>query len=111
MHVPAIRFPVDRVTFLGIDPPEYITPGWKLEEGERKSGHGAWEGDLYGVGRVLGGKREGRGWREEMGVEDVLGGLEGEEREGVKGLLGWRGGGDGREVFGGWVPWEEGFPT
>lgn len=79
----------------------------ELEEGERRRGFGAWEEDLYGVGEFLGGKRWARGWREEVGVRGVLGGVEGEERDGVRGLLEWRGGGDGREIFGGWVPWLE----
>ena len=87
---------------MGIDPPEEVTPRGVLERGERERGVGVWEGDLYGMGGVLGGKRGGRGWEE--GVVGVVG--EGKEG-GVVGLLGWRGGGDGREVYGGRLPWDE----
>ncbi|KAL8681466.1 MAG: hypothetical protein Q9186_002412 [Xanthomendoza sp. 1 TL-2023] len=106
LHIPAICWPIRKFTFIGIDPPESVTPKAVLEEGERMRGYGVWKGDLYGVGEVLEGKRRGRGW-EARKVEEVLGGLEGEEREVVRRLLGWRGGEDGRVVFAGWLPWRE----
>lgn len=85
---------------MGIDPPEHVTPRWALDEGETLRGYGVWKGDLYGVGEVLGGKRMQRGWR--VGMEGVVG-----ERceEGVRGLLVWRGGESGSEVYGGSLPW------
>ena len=72
-----------------------------MDEGERARGWGVWRGDLYGVGELLGGKRRGRGWRDE--VKEIVG--EGCE-EGVRGLLGWGGGRTGVEVFGGALPWD-----
>lgn len=109
----------ERVRFVGIDPPEDVTSRGNLEEGERERGWGAWVEDLYGVGAVLAGKRERRGWREErvemlrkfMGEDtDVVTRLkrfEGEGGDMVMGLVEWKGGMDGREVFPGRLPWEE----
>lgn len=88
--------------FIGIDPPESVSPRRLLEEGERERGWGVWRGDLYGGGELLGGKRRGRGWRDE--VEGLVG--EGCEED-VRGLLEWGGGRTGVEVFGGALPWDE----
>ncbi len=101
LHIPAIRWPSERVTYVGIDPPENVTSRESLERGERERGYGVWKRDLYGVGEVLGGKRRQRGWRE--GEPEGLG--EGVE-EGVRGLLGWRGGASGVEGFGVRLPWD-----
>ena len=78
-----------------------MTPKRVLEQGERENGYGVWEGDLYGVGGVLGEKRAKRGWDD--GVLRVLG--TGKE-EAVKGLLEWNGGADGREVYEDELPWD-----
>lgn len=72
-----------------------------LEKGERERGYGVWKGDLYGVGDLLGGKRAQRGW-EEGCLEEMGRGVE----EVVRGLLVWRGGDGGTEIFGGKLPWE-----
>lgn len=102
LHIPAIRFPKQRVTFVGIDPPESVTSQAELLKGEETSGYGVWKGDLYGVGEVLGKKRMQRGWEE--GTLDVIGeGLE----EGTRKLLHWRGGESGVEVYGGDLPWDD----
>ena len=77
-----------------------MTPKKVLEQGEREKGYGVWEGDLYGVGSVLEEKRVKRGWDD--GVLRVLG--RGKE-EGVKGLLKWKGGADGNEVYEDELPW------
>lgn len=78
-----------------------MTPREELEKGEREKGYGIWEGDLYGVGSVLGGKREKRGW------DDCALGVVGKgKEEGVDGLLRWRGGADGREVYRERLPWD-----
>lgn len=106
LHVPAIRWPGGRFTFVGIDPPESVTPKAELCRGEEERGFGVWMGDLYGVGDVLARKRRERGWVEEK-VEEVLRGLEGGEREMVRGLVEWKGGKDGREVFWRVLPWDE----
>lgn len=59
-----------------------------------------WREDRYGVGEVLGGKRRKRGWKGGEGV--VIGEGVG---EGVRGLVEWRGGETGREVYPGELPW------
>ena len=74
-----------------------------LDEGERERGYGIWKGDLYGVGEVLVAKRRGRGW-----VEGTLGVMGEGSEEVVRGLLRWRGGESGVQVYGGVLPWEEG---
>ncbi|KAL8713760.1 MAG: hypothetical protein Q9220_002286 [cf. Caloplaca sp. 1 TL-2023] len=104
LHLRAIRWPPERVTYVGINPPDDVSPTRKLEEDERVKGYGAWEGDLYGCGEYVRGVRERRGWREEK-MGEVIEGLEGEEREMVDAFLGWRGGVDGREVSEGRLPW------
>lgn len=88
--------------FIGIDPPEIVTPRKWLEEEERKKGYEVWKRDMYGRGEWVGRKRRERGWKDE--VEGVVG--EGCE-EGVRGLLGWDGGRNGVEIFGGVLPWDE----
>jgi hypothetical protein len=93
LHVPAIRFPSERVVVLGIDP-EYMTEGSEgydearaeeVRRGSREMGYGEWERDPLGFGSVLSGKRRGRnpwgvsqGWferreeRERSGVKSIL---------------------------------------
>ena len=90
------------MNFVGIDPPESVSPRRLLEEGERERGWGVWKGDLYGMGELLVGKRRRRGWRDKL--KEIVG--EGCE-EGVRGLLGWGGGRTGVEIFGGALPWDE----
>ena len=94
------------MTVYGRDPPESVTPQEELREGERLRGRGVWEGDMYGAGEVLNGKREARGWKREM-IDEVLKALKGEEREEVRGLLEWKGGEDGRTIYPGSLPWDK----
>ena len=54
---------------MGIDPPDYVVRREVLDKGEAQRGYGAFEGDLYGVGELLGGKRVARGWRWGQGRE------------------------------------------
>lgn len=88
--------------YLGIDPPEHVSCRRELLEGEERRGWGVWRGDLYGCGSVLAGKRRMRGWggKEEEGVIGRGCG------EGVGGLLKWKGGESGVEVYGGSLPWD-----
>ncbi|KAL8725558.1 MAG: hypothetical protein Q9166_007281 [cf. Caloplaca sp. 2 TL-2023] len=107
LHLSAIRWPANRFTYVGIDPPESVTSKKDLEEGERMRGYGLWKGDLYGVGAGLAGKRVARGWKERLMVKNLLWDLEGMEREQVQGLLEWRGGTDGTEIYPEKLPWDE----
>lgn len=68
LHVPAMGWPRERVEFVGIDP-GYMREGsgeWDGERaegvrrGERERGTRVWEGDRFGVGMVLRGKRRER---------------------------------------------------
>lgn len=76
LHVKAIRWPVEKVKFVGVDP-EYMVKGseeWdekradEVLRGERERGYKAWEGDLLGVGSELKGKRIARNF---WGVDQV----------------------------------------
>ena len=93
-----MRWPREKLAFVGIDPPESVTPRSELEQGERERGWGLWREDFYGVAGALGGKRVARGW----GLE----GYQGEVDEVVRGLLEWRGGESGVEIYGGALPWD-----
>lgn len=109
----ALRFPVERVDFVGVDP-GYMDAenegfdGVRREEvirGERERGYLAWEGDVIGAGEGLREKRRGRN---SWGVWQGLFVSEG-ERE-VSGLR-TRVLEDGEEVLvcskGERFPWEE----
>lgn len=65
-----------------------------------------WERDLYGLDEEgLGAKRKRRGWMGD-GVIELWNGDEDDEN-GVRAFMRWKGGGSGREVFPGRLPWEE----
>lgn len=107
-----------------------------LERGEARNGAGPWATDLYAAGDVLSAKRLGRGWDGGVAVLGFIGGVVGEggekdvvsrmgekevvggrqiavkneeekEWEGIKGLLEWRGGKSGVEIYPGPLPWDE----
>ena len=88
-----------------------MTPRQLLDEGENRNGYGVWKDDLYGGGKVLGKKREGRGWSEGAvdEVEERYLGRSGDEESDkmVKSLLRWTGGADGTTIFPGRLPWVE----
>jgi hypothetical protein len=72
LHIPALRFPREKVVFVGIDP-LYMSEGSEKYDGERadavrrfsrEKGYAEWEKDRLGEGDVLVGKRDGRNfWR------------------------------------------------
>lgn len=102
MHLPAVRFPAEKVIYVGIDPPENVSPKKELQAGEEKRGYRVWKRDLYGVQKVLREKREKRGWSKAE-EETVLSGV---GEEGPRGLLVWKGGQEGGEIYGGELPWD-----
>jgi hypothetical protein len=63
LHCRAIRWPLERVTFIGIDP-EYMAVDLEraagVRDGERRNGFDAWQGDMFGTGEVLESKRAKR---------------------------------------------------
>lgn len=59
-----------RVSVIGINPPEGVTPVESLTEGEEMNGIGLWKRDRYGVQAQLAGKRAKRGWQ--SGMEDGI---------------------------------------
>lgn len=93
LHIPAIRFPRERVLFVGIDP-EYMRIGHEAYDEERtasvlrassEKGYAEWKKDLLGCGDSLSGKRAARNpW----GVSQVwFDSREDRERSGVKSML------------------------
>ena len=87
-HFPAVGLlPVDlgqevyeqKVSVIGMNPPEEVTTSESLMRGELRSGIGLWKTDLYGVNECLGSKRAKRGWSNgrveefsSMDIEDVV---------------------------------------
>lgn len=68
LHVPAMRWPRERVRFVGVDPgymvegrPEFdAVRSEEVRRGERERGFKEWERDPTGRGESLRGKRKGR---------------------------------------------------
>jgi hypothetical protein len=60
IHVPSFRWPSERFTFIGIDPPECVVPRAVLDRGEEMEGVGLWREDWYGRGERLVQKRRRR---------------------------------------------------
>lgn len=84
-----------KVSVIGINPPEEITPLESLVRGEASKGIGLWKKDLYGVGDDLASKREKRGWY--SGMEDSV--FPNTALEQVVGELARWNGGTGNEWF------------
>ncbi|KAJ5369256.1 uncharacterized protein N7496_009016 [Penicillium cataractarum] len=97
-----------RVSVIGIDPPEEVTPIESLIRGESLRGIGLWRRDLYGVGQDLAGKRIIRGWKTEI-IHELC--LDGMSEPVVEQLVAWDGGG-GNEWFPNIerLPWYYGHP-
>ncbi|KAJ5354680.1 hypothetical protein N7541_005724 [Penicillium brevicompactum] len=103
-HFPAVGLlPVDlgqevyeqKVSVIGMNPPEEVTASESLVRGELLSGIGLWKTDLYGVNECLGSKRTKRGWFPEM--VDEFSGMDLEDV--VLELLRYDGGEDRNEWF------------
>jgi len=102
LHLPALRWGRE-TKYIGIDPPFDAVKMAEIQTGDRLRGYGAWKGDLYGTGEVLGRKRRGRGWDAEEFRRQVLEMLpSAREREMVSGLVGWHGG----SLYTGDLPWD-----
>ncbi|OKO98021.1 hypothetical protein PENSUB_9601 [Penicillium subrubescens] len=97
-----------RVSLIGIDPPEEVTPMESLVQGESLRGIGLWRRDLYGVGQDLASKRIIRGWAPGM-VHELC--LNGGYEPVVEQLVSWDGGA-GNEWFPHIerLPWYYGHP-
>lgn len=97
LHLPALRWPADRVDFIGINPPG--TPLAALEQAEQRNGWDLWALDRYGAGGDLSGKRRKR---DVWGVQAAGYPEEKIADERVRKLVRWK----GPEVFACRVPWE-----
>jgi hypothetical protein len=95
LHIPTLRFPMQRVVFMGIDPGYMVERSGEFDgkradgvrRGEKQNGYGQWEKDMSGVGDMLRGKRVKRNcW----GVGQMLFENEEERRaSGVKSRMEW----------------------
>jgi hypothetical protein len=72
LHLPSIQPPVQKVEFIGIDPPFDSAKLAEIVEGDRLRGFGVWKDDLHGNGQLLSGKRVKRGWDEVSFTNQVL---------------------------------------
>ena len=100
LHCRALRWPRERVEYVGIDPPMEGDEEKKrgVERGEEKA-RAEWERDCWGWGDGLRRKRDKRGWRweEKDGVWDAGWMLD---------LVEWEGGKERCEGFPGRLPWD-----
>jgi hypothetical protein len=101
LHCKALRIPLSRMRYVGIDPAKDANGRRQIEEGEAKAMR-EWMADMYGMGSNLGGKRAKRGWKGPDEVAGSYGGI-----LGVRDLLAWTGGQTGAEVFAGRLAWSE----
>lgn len=104
IHCQSIGWPLERVSYVGINPPEEITAEGELIENEAKA-VAAWREDLYGTRQELASKRLKRGW-DPLQVEELLllhGGDSVEKS--VCDLLKYDGGTDGQTLFPEALPW------
>lgn len=102
LHCPAIRWPIDKFTFVGIDPSHDVVSREHLDLGEYNRGYGSFEKDSYGAHTYLRDKREARGWTTEQLQKVYQSGIP----KTVKWLLLWEGGDAWTEVFHRPLPWD-----
>ncbi|KAI9849919.1 MAG: hypothetical protein M1837_000133 [Sclerophora amabilis] len=105
IHRAAIHWPLERFSFLGLDPPKEVTDPDELRAGEEERGWGLWCRDWYGAGEQLSAKKKARdpwGVQGEEGVEGLV------KRErwgvletGVVELVTWK----NEQLFEGQTPW------
>lgn len=104
IHCKSIAWPLDRISYVGINPPEDITAEGELNENEAKA-VAAWREDLYGTRHELALKRLRRGWHP-LQVEEQLLLRDGDPLEkSVSDLLEYDGGRDGQTLFPEALPW------
>ena len=94
---------MERITYLGIDPPPEVTPRHVLDKGEAKAVE-AWKVDLYGVGHELSSKRVQRGWDPDCAEMATLLSIPSLEPV-VKELIMYDGGSCGNTIFPKPLPW------
>ena len=105
LHIPAVKFPRERVKYIGVDPPFDEARMAEVVEGDARRGYGVWKDDLYGKGALPQEKREQRGWNVQRMADfhrDVMDPLKDAERQVVTELMEWR----GPDIFPGSLPWE-----
>lgn len=102
LHCAAIRWPIDRLIFVGIDPPLSVISREHLDFGEHNRGYGSFKKDLYGAHKYLRDKREARGWTTKRLQELYQSGIP----TSVKWLLLWEGGDAWAEVYQSPLPWD-----
>ena len=103
LHLRAIRWPIDRFTFVGIDPLEFVVSRLDLDIGEENKGFGSWQKDPYAAQLFLQDKRETRGWNPEQLSEICHSDIP----VNVKSLVFWNGGATKCEWYTEPLPWNQ----
>ena len=103
LHRRAIRWPIGKFTFVGIDPPENVVSRLDLDIGEENKGFGSWKKDPYASQLFLQNKREARGWDPEQ-LDQVC---HSAVPMSVKSLVYWNGGRTKSEWYTKPLPWDE----
>ena len=96
--------PLNKVSYVGINPPEEITAEGELNENEAKA-VSAWREDLYGTHQELASKRLKRGWDPLQAEEQLLLHDGGSFEQRVSNLLKYDGGTDGQTLYPAALPW------
>ena len=108
-HRKAIRWPADKLTFIGHNPPEDVTPNAALDLSEAGN-RACWIDDLYGANGQLARKRRNRGWRDAASLEAMEASRCYHFEPEIRQLLEYDGGDDPRSIFRDRLPWDHG-PT
>ena len=99
LHCRTLRWPLSRVTYVGIDPPMDDEKRLETEKGEQRA-RKDWAADWWGWGQVLGSKRLRRGWDwETKALSEV--------EEWMCRLVSWEGGKAMNDPFPERLPWDE----
>ena len=114
LHLPALRFPIENVEYIGIDPCFATDPDGgrrRLQEivkGDHERGYGVWKEDLYGTRDPLSSKKTQRGWtreRRQQVLAAITGKISPEAMLSVERLLDWDSRDSATEIFPEPLPW------
>lgn len=102
-HVPALKWPSNRIQVQGINPPFTLKELQEVEQFEHLRAYKAFkEENLYGKAAALAQKQLDRNWDPEA-LQDLTADLE----RSVQDLVYWTGGSTGLEIYPQRLPWEQ----
>lgn len=100
LHAKAIKWPLNRLRVLGLNPPFSLQELEETQKMEHQQAYQLFAQDPYGVRSPLAGKRRARNWDPAV-FQDL------DVEESVRPLLAWRGGESGQEILSHMLPWED----